>query len=225
MYKLVILAASLWGLVHAVGALKKANTMKRVRLARLERILEMSKTGDLVLFRWNTVDALHEVFTSFTHVGMVVDIMGEKHILETHMEGDAVNIGVMDGGVHMYPFKQRVSAYDGEVFLLVRDQDIDETTEETFKLVTLPQLYDIPFDDAHRDHFKHYCIPNMLCSWCMTRPDVRPGMFCSEFVGHLLKELKLQGSGFETGCLTPGDFVNIQNEQGKVYGHLFLILK
>ena len=161
------------------------------------------ETGDLLLFRWHAVDTLHELFSSFTHVGMVVR-MGSSNtfVLETHRKGDT-NSG--RGGVHVYNLADRVQSYEGDNFILKMRPGLMTEQLERQLLAKVPSYKQIPFYDQYREHYQGYCVPKMACNSCLMQQP-RTGMFCSEFAGHLLQDMGILEKSVSIACLTPGSF-------------------
>jgi len=187
------------------------------------------QTGDLVLFRWHTVDILHDIISPFTHVGMVISLNNKKYILETHLKGDTKHMGNEAGGVHLYDLQKRIEMYEGDNFILkIKDNLINDTNSQT--LYNNFDLYSkIPFYDNYRGHYKNYCLPKMACDKCFAYYE-RKGMFCSEFVGFLLQELKILDKKHPIDCLTPSSFLylnignntnNTNNTNGTNYGLIY----
>lgn len=168
--------------------------------------------GDLILFRWNKVGLLHEIISSFTHVGIVID----NQILETHLKGDTESYR---GGVHLYNLKDRINKYLGTNYILKIKTPL--TNEQVHKILNkLEEYKKIPFHDEYESHFKQVCVPKMVCKNCFNDTE-RKGMFCSEFVGFILKELSILPKDYNIHCLTPGSFVNMKN----IFGDLYKIKK
>lgn len=169
------------------------------------------QTGDLVLFRWDGIDALHELVSAFTHVGMVVVVRGQPYILETHRDGDARRMGCEGGGVRVYPLQPRVRTYAGAAWAL--------TLDRTRWRVDARALYEaardlarVPYDDDHRAHILGTCVLGRA-----PKPG-RASMFCSEFVGELLARAGvLPKSGYDTSCLTPESFVHLRVDGRPVF--------
>lgn len=182
------------------------------------------QTGDLILFKWHTVDYLHELFSSFTHVGMVVIINNEKYILETHLKGDTIHMGYKSGGVHLYNLKRRINMYQGHNYILkINDDLINEDNSYTLQN-NLNNYLLIPFHDEYRDYYKSVCIPNIICNNCFNYH--KKGMFCSEFIGFLLQELGILDQSFNINCLTPSSFNNLYNNtQIPIYNTIYKIIK
>lgn len=160
----------------------------------------MPRTGDLVLFRWDGIDAAHELVSAFTHVGIVVMVRGRPCILETHRDGDARHMGIDGGGVRLYPLDLRVCTYPGGAWLLRANRTVDERALWR----AARDLAGVPYDDDHRAHILRTCL--------LGRPPKVPrdAMFCSEFVGELLVRAGVLPRHVGTSCLTPESFVHLR---------------
>lgn len=169
--------------------------------------------GDLILFRWNKVGILHEIISSFTHVGIVIN----NHILETHLKGDTESYR---GGVHLYDLKDRIKNYRGSNYVLKIKTPLTNI-QTKYILNNLEEYKKIPFYDKYENHFKEVCIPKMICKNCFKENTEKPGMFCSEFVGFILKELGILHKDFNIQCLTPQSFTKFDN----IFGEIFEIKK
>ena len=80
-----------------------------------EKIEEIAQTGDLVIFRWNTIDVGFRLFSKFSHVGMIVKQKGKLYILETHPK-EIPESEIDDSGIHLYHLKNRLNEYDGTYY-------------------------------------------------------------------------------------------------------------
>ena len=51
-------------------------------------------------------------------------------------------------------------------------------------------------------------------------------MFCSQLVGNILKDNNIiDNDNIDLNCITPHDFLNIENKYGKIYDKLYKINK
>jgi hypothetical protein len=193
---------------------------ERLPTYTIDNTYESAKTGDLILFRWHSVDIFHEMISPFTHVGMVVELNHQKYILETHSPGDTLHMGYETGGVHLYPLKQRISMYKGSNFLLKLNKNYNISIDENM----IVQYYSIPFYDKYRQHYTEYCLPKKICNECISSKKLE-SMFCSQFIGFLLQETGILDKNVNIDCLIPNDFITIQNKNGKLYNELYKITK
>jgi hypothetical protein len=167
----------------------KAEALRRVPTSPIHDL----RTGDLVLFRRNLPNPLEQMFSVYTHVGMVVRTGDQRlMILETHAPGDTAHLGVREGGVHMYDLRHRIQTYRGQVFAARLRPDIEVDIETLAK--RLPELMAIPFVS-----------PKPQIARCVLgrRTPSDTGMFCSHFVGHLLILVRALPPGTQVHCLTP----------------------
>lgn len=182
----------------------------------LDEIYELADTGDIIYYRWKHIWFGQDLITPFTHTGLVIThpMTKEKFVVETHLAGDTKNIGVYSGGINVYPLKLRLSTYNGTTFLTklkVKPNDDDVL----LFLKNLSEYKDrIPFYEKYVQYFVRNCLTKRLFNHTGNIED-KEGMFCSEFVGFSLKELKIIPESVEHGCLTPGDFRYIKNESGE----------
>lgn len=206
-------------IVCVATAIKVYKIKNKAQEVRLDQVYNESKTGDIIYFRWHTVDAQHDLVSKFTHVGLIVEKDNEKFILETHKKGDTVHMGVESGGVHMYPMKKRIEMYEGLNFFAKnkRSPTLPNKLEEYMK---------IPFYDDYTGHFTRTCLIKSLCEKCIDDDRKKKGMFCSEFVGYLLKEMGMLEQTRDLYCLSPESFETLKDANGEfIYGETIRILK
>lgn len=189
----------------------KRYTAQNQPCSDFENVYEALATGDLILFRHESIDYLYELIDSYTHVGMVVvpeDKISPKSIIETHKLGDTHHfIGYDAQGVNMYDLRKRVATYDGWVYVLHINRDLVKYFSGDVIISRLHEYQQIPFFEGYRAFFKHYCIPKRLFPVGKPHHD---GMFCAEFICHLLKDSGLLSRSHECECMTPGLHMNLQ---------------
>ena len=191
------------------------HTIKNLPSVPIKSAMKQCQTGDLVLFRWFEVSPLHDLISTFTHVGMVVEIDGTKYIIESHLKGDTKHMGVHTGGVHLYDFDKRLSSYEGYKYLVKLKKHPSPNATKRF-IANIPKYKQIPFYDDYTGYFKNICLPNRFCKSCVQRRD-RQGMFCSEFIGFCLKELQILEQDFDYHCLVPGDIPTLKINGNHVF--------
>lgn len=184
-----------------------SNTVSRSR----NDIINLADNGDLIYFRWNTVSFLHNIISPFTHIGVVIIKDNKKYIVETHSAGDTYNFGIYTGGVHIYPLNIRLNTYNGDIYLsqLKEKYRPNKIIIDDFVLHILKSKLKIPFYNEYVNYFTSKCLAKRNLKLTI-KPKV--GMFCSEFVGYCLKELKIVNNDFDYNCLAPGDFRYIKND-------------
>lgn len=188
----------------------------------LQNAYNSATTGDVILFRWNYVNPLHEIVSSFTHIGIVIELNGRKYILETHLKGDTNHMGFDNNdGVNIYDLYSRIKMYKGENFILKMNPKYYNKIKIDDNITNYRQ---IPFKNEYIQHFSGVCIPKKICNDCFSNV---PGdsMFCSQFIGHILQQYSILEESFDINCLTPHDFVNIKNNDGNIYETLYKIIK
>lgn len=181
-------------------------------------IYKLAKTGDILLFRWNKVDLVHNFVSFFTHVGIVVEIDNEKYILETHLKGDTKHMGNPNGGVHLYDFKDRINMYNGHNFLLPIKEKLKNSNHNKIIKDNLDKYLKLPFFDNYKKYYIHQCLPRKFCKTCFSEsaPDTS-FVYCSQFVGMILKDLGLIDKNMNINCISPYDFIFIKNNKENIY--------
>ena len=155
--------------------------------------------GDLVFFKWHTVDWLHELISTFTHVGIVVTVHNRKYILETHHEGDTSMLGFNDGGVHLYDMNERIHKYEGYNWICKLKTPLTKTQKHVL-YKHLPNYFHIPFTTDYKKHFINHCL--------LGSSSHSKDMFCSQFVCHVLQDIGLIDKNTNIDCMTP-DMVHL----------------
>lgn len=179
---LMILVASFF--VLQVGRHVSRNN----RSVSLPRVLRTMRTGDLVLFRSRT--GIRNVVLGYTHVGMVV---GDR-VVEAHAAGDAVHLGNARGGVFSYDLAERVSTYDGEVYvarLLTRPRDPGSIER------IVREWSSSSYDADHATWIVGSCVLGLP----MERP--RGVVFCSEMIVRVLQRAGIVSTDVDASCTTP----------------------
>ena len=181
-------------------------------------IYELAKTGDILLFRWNTVDLVHNFISFFTHVGIVVEIEDQKYILETHLKGDTKHMGNLHGGVHLYDFKDRINMYNGHNFLLPLKERFRNPNHSQIIKDNLDKYFNLPFFDNYKKYYMHQCLPRKICKTCFSNssPDTKY-IYCSQFAGMVLKDLGLISKDMNINCISPYDFIFMKNKDENIF--------
>lgn len=188
----------------------------------------LAETGDIVYFRWKDVAFTHELISPFTHIGLIIidPDTDKRYIVETHLAGDGKKLGVYEGGINVYPLKERLEKYEGHTFLTKLKYrrpdniDVNEFLSNVEKFQT-----EIPFHDEYTEYFTRNCLTKRVCKDCFDI-EKKAGMFCSEFIAFCLKELSIVPPDFDHECLAPGDFRYVQHVNGDyLYDDLIRIRK
>ena len=167
----------------------------------IDDTIKKAKTGDLILFRWSFMDPIFRCFTKFCHVGMVIKMNNKLYILETHPEeydDDDIDKINPKKGVNMYELDDRLREYDGTCYYLnLKDIYYNSKFNTIFDL-KYTEYKKIPFDDYFRLHF----ILNIL----NIKLYDKESMYCSEFIGTVLKDFKLLEDDIDINKISPGSF-------------------
>ena len=180
------------------------NTIRVKKEYSMEDMKKCIKMGDVILFRSTDVTFMHDYLTPFTHVGIIVEIGGEKKILEIHSEGDVKHMGLECKNVVVYDFETRVLYYDGEIYCLKLRERLSDETKEDFIVNKLPGLRKKKFYKDYINYTRNNCVMRNR------NTKGRGKMFCSEFIGHCLQQLGVISGLYNISCLFPGDFRSLK---------------
>jgi hypothetical protein len=180
----------------------------------LDETYKIAKTGDILLFRWNNVDLLHNIISFFTHSGIIVEINNEKYVLETHMKNDTTQ----NGGVNLYKLSERINMYHGHNFLLRLKNNLVQSNHSHIIQQHIKQYLNLPFFDNYKKYYVQQCLPRKFCNSCFSQsPPDTPFLYCSQFVGIILKHLHLLNPNTNVNCISPYDLIFIENNGNKLY--------
>lgn len=176
-------------------------TIPRTKTMTFEKAMQESDSGDLIFFVYDglSLSRLSGV-SRFTHVGIVlVGNDGIKYIVEAHAKGDVKGRG---GGVQVYNLEERVRNYKGTASLAKLRDPLSTHQRVRFARDTFVRYRHIPFYEQYGMHYVRNCI----LSLGIQRSS--PGMFCSEFIGHVQKRLGIRDVRERDDCLTPDDLAD-----------------
>jgi hypothetical protein len=187
-----------------------------------ENIENIAQTGDLVIFRWNTIDIGFRLFSKFSHVGMIVKQKGKLYLLEIHPK-EIPESDIDNSGVHLYHLKPRLDEYNGTYYFTQLNTS-DSIREKLGKYI-LNNLKkykkNIPFDMNFRNIF----VVNYFYNLFNIKLPKRKAMFCSEFIGTILDKCKIYKHYKNISSINPGTFLEFKKKNGtSVYGPLYNIL-
>lgn len=167
-----------------------------------DKMKVVAKTGDLICFRWNYVDTLFRIFSNFSHVGMIIKIKGILYVLETHPNED----NKVNSGVHLYLLESRIKKSLGTYFYTkLNTTDTKRKKIETHVKLNLQKYKEnIKFDDD----FKFIFVQNFIYNLISLKLQKKKTMFCSEFIGNILKKTHIYYHENLTS-LHPGSFLNL----------------
>lgn len=178
-----------------------------------------ARAGDLVLFRSPFVDPVHEVYSFFTHVGVLYVDRGRLRILETHRFDDTLNNGRFTSGVHTYDARERLSTYDGDVFLLT----LNPALARPGLSGAIAQRFDAYAATPFNEDYTAFIVSN-----CLFGPSggsqKLDALFCSQFVGRVLVDVGLLPPTTDVRCLTPESFTDMRVGDMALFTELHRIL-
>ena len=182
----------------------------------IDELYKTCNTGDIIYFRWPYPDIGFRLFSKFSHVGMVYKIKNKVYILETHPEGDASELGVDESGVHLYDLNERIEKYEGTCYLSkLNIQDvINITTNSIHQFVEkrMDKYKRIPFDENFRYNYVMAYLHNLIGK---TRKNEK--MYCSTFIGFILKDLELLDNKCNIEIFSPSSFLHLKKNGEFLY--------
>jgi hypothetical protein len=178
-----------------------------------ERVLSHCLTGDIILFRYHTTNTAHTLVTPFSHIALVLRVDGVPFLLESHQKGDTKHMNVTTGGVHVYSMEGRISMYQGDVFYMPLSRQFRNPKQCAKRANTIlnriKDYYEIPFVENYISYF----VKNLV-----KPPDPKMnGMFCSEFLCSVFKDMKFVPQRIDCRFLTPESFIYIKHNNVPVY--------
>lgn len=192
--------ATLASLVGATGVLVTRSAATHMPVCSLTS----ARTGDVVLFRWDGTGIVHDLVSTYSHVGLVIVRDGEPWILETHKVGDARDLGYGGDGVRAYPLAERVQTYPGAAWILRLHPSLSVSSKDLER--AFASLESTPYD-YHSTKRMASCFVDTVLGVGGSHASHK--MFCSEFVGELLRRLGVLSSEYDTACLTPESFAHM----------------
>jgi hypothetical protein len=201
--------------------------LNRIRtncVMNLKEVYEKSKTGDVICFRSKDSSLIHEIISPFTHIGIVIETINGKKILEIHDTNDLKHVGIYNTGVNMYDLKHRLETYEGETYLCQLRSEIENYNIKNL-LFKINELNKLKFNTNHKEHLMKKCMKKRICHVCF-KPEPKKKleyMFCSEFVGYILQELDVLDKDYDIACVLPGDFRFITQNGYKLFNNIIKI--
>lgn len=181
-------------------------------------VSNIAKTGDILLFRWNSVDIIHNMLSFFTHIGIIVEIDNIKYVLETHLKGDTKHMGNPNGGVNIYKLENRINMYNGHNFLLRLKDNLVQPYHTQIIKQNIQTYMNIPFFENYKRYYIKQCLPRKFCHTCFVHNSTPDNfMYCSQFVGHILKDLLVLDPNKNIDCISPYDFIFLKHNNSKIF--------
>jgi len=187
-----------------------------------EKMKRIANTGDLIIFRWVTIDIGFRLFSKFSHVGMIVKHKNQLYLLETHPK-ENLDTDIDDSGIHLYHLKKRLEEYNGTYYF--SQLNTKNALREHIKKHVLQNLkkykQTIPFDTNFRNVFVLNYVYNLLG----IPLHKKKSMFCSEFIGTILDKCNVYKHYKNLASLNPGTFLDLKKKDGtSLYGIIYNIL-
>jgi hypothetical protein len=161
------------------------------------------KTGDLFLYRKKNVDLFHDLFSKYTHIGMIVELNNEKYVFENHIKDVHIGKGFETEGIHLFKLIDRINTYDGTMYYASLKHDINQDVLNNF-IYNIENLQNIEFE-YDKIRLVYSCLSNRIFKNCSVISDKK---ICSEFVMFCLTQLQVLNN--ECNCIFPGDFHNLK---------------
>lgn len=176
-------------------------------IINIDELIDTCNTGDILLFRYKSLDPLHNIISLFSHIGMIyVDRNNKKKIIETHNSGDTKYLNLDNEGVQIYDIKDRIKGYEGNVYLA---KNLSQNINNNIIHNKLEMYKNIPFNTNYRNDFINQCL-------LFSKYDTSPKLQCSQFIGLLLKDLNVLPEDFNLTCLTPEYFLSLKDKNNEL---------
>lgn len=215
-----ILSVFIVSIIYVLDRLYIDTEMYGISTINYNKIKKFANTGDLIIFRWNTIDVGFRLFSKFSHVGMIVKKNNKLYLLETHpKEHNEFD----DSGVHLYHLKSRLDEYNGECYfsqIQINKNKREEIT--TYIFDNLKQFKkNMPFDTNFRNIF----VLNYFCNLLNLDLPEKKGMFCSEFIGTILQDTGTYHHHHKNlASLNPGSFIDLKKNNKSLYHQLYRVI-
>lgn len=220
--KILILSILLVSVSFLIDSVYIDTEMLTTPMTSYEKMESIANTGDLVIFRWNTVDVGFRLFSKFSHVGMIVKHKDKLYLLETHPKED-LESKIDDSGIHLYHLKKRLEEYNGSYYFTQLNIQNNKRKDITTHIMTNLKKYKktIPFDNNFRNIF----VLNYFYNLFGIKLPERKSMFCSEFIGTILQDCNVYKHYKNISSINPGTFLEFKKQDGEnLYGPLYDIL-
>ena len=180
----------------------------------LSNILKVCKTGDLIITRWDHVDIGYRLFCKYCHVGMIYKDPETNNVflIETHPEefdDSDINNEFPRSGVNMYPLKERIENYQGTCYFLKLKKNV-------VKKFDFEKYAKIPFSTDFRYSFLENWFYNKL-NITKEKVELDNTMYCSELIGHILKDLNILDKTIKINTLSPDSFETLTDFNTRLY--------
>lgn len=200
LYIIIITIVSLYTITAYIQT--ELNHLNKVSL---NNVLDICKTGDLIITRWNFVDIGYRLFCKYCHVGIIYKTNNGIYLIETHPD-EIDEDDQTRSGVNVYLLKDRIQNYEGTCyFLQLRKQNNNYTTQIEKNL----ELYkSIPFSNDFRFLF----VKNWIYHRLNIPNNEKESMYCSELIGFILQDINILDKKYT--FLSPDSFEHLLDTYG-----------
>jgi hypothetical protein len=168
---------------------------------KLNQIDNYIKTGDIILFRYNKINFIHELVSPFTHIGIIILYNNKSYILESHIKGDTLYLGYNNEGVNIYNLYDRLNKYEGTTFLLKLNQPLSNKSINNL-INNISKYKNIPYINNYKKYYFNKCI-NIFYN---NQLQINDGMICSELISYILQDIN-DNNILNYKCIKPVDFL------------------
>lgn len=168
------------------------------------------KTGDIILFRHNKIDFIHELISPFTHIGIIIIINNKSYILETHEKGNTLYMGFNNDGVNIYNLYDRLNKYNGITYLLKLIKPLSNNNIN-YLINNIPKYLKIPYINNYKNYYFYNCLLSL------NNNNNKKGMICSEFISYILQDIFNNNNNNNYKCTSPVDFIYNNLYEKKLY--------
>ena len=155
-------------------------------------------SGDIILFKHDEMSVLTKFITYFSHVGIVLKTNDQSYILENHAYGDATDININTGGVHLHNLHKRLITYKGNFQVLKLNVPLNNAQ--------VNGLIDTYHDRYKKFEFKDSLI-NDYIQECFLGTKKLNKYNCSEFIMTVLNDLGMNNKNVQ--CTVPDSFLDL----------------
>jgi len=175
----------------------------------LDTSYDLIDTGDLVYFihkgKYHFIT--NPMRPVFSHIAMIIKDPNTniKYILEIHATGDKKGVGVSkEGGIHFYNYHERLQNYTGDIYISKLNPNKLPSNDNIQYFINNIENHknNIQFDEKFKLNYIKKCIL-LKQNNNVNDKDNKDLLNCCEFVGFVLKQLKITPDNFNNKCTLP----------------------
>lgn len=170
---------------------------KPLLLSNADTIASLS-SGDIILFKHDEMSVLTKCITYFSHVGIVLKTNDQSYILENHAYGDATDMNINTGGVHLHNLHKRLITYKGNFQVLKLNAPLNNAQ--------VNGLIDTYHDRYKKFEFKDNLVYDYIQE-CFLGTKKLSRYNCSEFIMTVLNDLGMINENVQ--CKVPDSFIDL----------------